>query len=239
MPCHFPPKSECAQRRRPRRPPFRLVESDGVGVTSSIRPMRMPARASARRADWAPGPGVLVPLPPVALILTWRAEMPSSLQRAAIGVSGVSIKLCMWCGLRTDVLGRQHGSVWRRLVTVGLDLHATGDTGDGFAARQIGDVDEGVVEGRENAGNAEDELALDAVSVRSGGGRLALLTSRTWGPSWMFSCAPRSTFFLGGMLTVNSCLTGADSWCCRAGAARTFRAPFSLVRDKRCPAPAR
>ena len=67
-----------AQRRRPRRPPFLLVESDGVGVTSSIRPMRMPARARARRADWAPGPGVLVPLPPVARILTWRAVIPSS-----------------------------------------------------------------------------------------------------------------------------------------------------------------
>lgn len=51
------------QRRRPRRPPLRRVESEGVGVTSSIRPIFMPARARARRADWAPGPGVLVPLP--------------------------------------------------------------------------------------------------------------------------------------------------------------------------------
>jgi hypothetical protein len=62
--------------------------------------------------------------------------------------------------LRTDVLGCQHGGVWGGLVTVGLDLHATGDTGDGFAARQIGDVDEGVIERRKDAGNAEDELAL-------------------------------------------------------------------------------
>jgi hypothetical protein len=62
--------------------------------------------------------------------------------------------------VRTDVLGSQHGSVWGGLVTVGLDLHATGDTGDGFAAGQIGDVDEGVVEGSEDAGNAENELAL-------------------------------------------------------------------------------
>lgn len=50
-------------RRRPRRPPLRRVESEGVGVTSSIRPIFMPERAKARRADWAPGPGVLVPLP--------------------------------------------------------------------------------------------------------------------------------------------------------------------------------
>jgi hypothetical protein len=69
--------------------------------------------------------------------------------------------------LRTDVLGRQHGSVWGGLVTVSLDLHATGDTGDGFAARQIGDVDEGVVEGGEDAGNAENELALGTVNSRS------------------------------------------------------------------------
>jgi hypothetical protein len=72
--------------------------------------------------------------------------------------------------LRTDVLGSQHGSVWGGLVTVGLDLHAAGDTGDGFAARQIGDVDEGVVEGRKDAGNAEDELALHIVSCALRGG---------------------------------------------------------------------
>lgn len=68
--------------------------------------------------------------------------------------------------LRTDVLGSQHGGVGRRLVTVGFDLHSTGDTGDGFAAGQIGDVDEGVVERGEDAGNAENELALEsAVNV--------------------------------------------------------------------------
>ena len=91
-----------AYRRRPRRPPFLLVESEGVGVTSSMRPIFMPERARARRADWAPGPGVLVELPdvvlvswssshiiprvyspPVARILMWRAVMPSSLQRTA------------------------------------------------------------------------------------------------------------------------------------------------------------
>ena len=50
----------------PRRPPFLRVESDGTLVTSSILPIRMPARASARSADCAPGPGVLEPVPPVA-----------------------------------------------------------------------------------------------------------------------------------------------------------------------------
>jgi hypothetical protein len=32
----------------------------------------------------------------------------------------------------SDVLGSQHGGVGRRLVTVGLDLHSSGNTGDGF-----------------------------------------------------------------------------------------------------------
>ena len=68
--------------------------------------------------------------------------------------------------VRTDVLSSQHGGVGGGLVTVGLDLHATGDTRDGFAARQIGDVDEGVVERGEDAGNAEDELALTDLGTK-------------------------------------------------------------------------
>lgn len=164
-----------AQRRRPRRPPFLLVESDGVGVTSSIRPMRIPARARARRADWAPGPGVLVPLPPVARILTWRAVIPSSAHVSS--GSNLSIPDHLTLAAGSNVLGCQHGGVGRALVTVGLDLHAllywsvyvacspyvctyTGDTGDGFAARKIGDVDEGVVEGSEDTGDTEDKLTL-------------------------------------------------------------------------------
>ena len=70
-------------KRRPRRPPFLRVESDGMGVTSSIRPIFIPARAKARRADWAPGPGVLVLLPPVARSLMCKAVMPNSLHFSA------------------------------------------------------------------------------------------------------------------------------------------------------------
>lgn len=66
-------------RRRPRRPPFLRVLSEGMGVTSSIRPIFIPERARALSADWAPGPGVLVLFPPVARSLMWRAVMPSSL----------------------------------------------------------------------------------------------------------------------------------------------------------------
>jgi hypothetical protein len=57
-----------------------------------------------------------------------------------------------------DVLGSQHGSVGGGLVTIGLDLHATGDTADGLTAGEIGDVNEGVVEASKDASNTEDEL---------------------------------------------------------------------------------
>jgi hypothetical protein len=49
-----------------------------VPCCSPMRPIFMPARARARRALCAPGPGVLVLLPPVARSLMCRAVMPSS-----------------------------------------------------------------------------------------------------------------------------------------------------------------
>lgn len=64
-------------------------------------------------------------------------------------------------------------------------------------------MDEGVVEGGEDAGDAEDELACESRSqyvvvygeiVRMG------RPSLTCGPREMFSCAVRSTFFFGAMV---------------------------------------
>ena len=49
-------------------PPL-LVESVGTGVTSSILPIFIPYLANALKALYAPGPGVLVSTPPLALIL--------------------------------------------------------------------------------------------------------------------------------------------------------------------------
>ena len=49
-----------------------------MGVTSSIRPIFIPERAKALRADWAPGPGFFVRLPPVARSLMCKAVIPSS-----------------------------------------------------------------------------------------------------------------------------------------------------------------
>lgn len=78
---------------RPRRPPFLRVESDGIGVTSSIRPIFMLERAKARRADCAPGPGVLVLFPPVARNLICKAVMPKLLHFSATS-----------CNIRNQIL---------------------------------------------------------------------------------------------------------------------------------------
>eukprot|EP00450_Noctiluca_scintillans_P001382 CAMPEP_0194500612 /NCGR_PEP_ID=MMETSP0253-20130528/18796_1 /TAXON_ID=2966 /ORGANISM="Noctiluca scintillans" /LENGTH=87 /DNA_ID=CAMNT_0039342469 /DNA_START=32 /DNA_END=295 /DNA_ORIENTATION=+ len=75
--------AKMAHNRRPRRPCPRRVQSVGMGVTSSIRPIFSPARARARSALWAPGPGVRVFVPPVARNLMWSAVIPNSLHRAA------------------------------------------------------------------------------------------------------------------------------------------------------------
>lgn len=59
-----------------------------------------------------------------------------------------------------DVLGGKHGGVRAGLVAVGLDLHAAGDADEGLAAGEVGHVDEGVIEGGEEVGNAEYLLTL-------------------------------------------------------------------------------
>jgi len=37
----------------------------------------------------------------------------------------------------SDILSSQHGGVWGRFVTIGLDLHSAGNTADSFAATGI------------------------------------------------------------------------------------------------------
>jgi len=46
-----------------------LVESVGTGVTSSILPILIPALAKALKAVYAPGPGLLIEVPPLPLNL--------------------------------------------------------------------------------------------------------------------------------------------------------------------------
>ena len=78
-----------------------------------------------------------------------------------------------------DILGSQHGSVGRRLVTIGLDLHSTyqsacsdsicpkeywwvgtSNTRNCFSAGKIGNMDECIVEGGVDVGDTENVLAI-------------------------------------------------------------------------------
>ena len=68
-----------------------------------------------------------------------------------------------------DVLSSQHGGVGRRLVAIGLDLHAAGDARDRLLAGQIGDVHESVVEGRKDVRNDEVTLALGKLGAELDG----------------------------------------------------------------------
>jgi len=47
--------------------------------------------------------------------------------------------------------------------------------------------------------------------------------------TWMFSCAPRSTFFLGGMLTVGYCSTERLRWGSTSGRLRDGRRARNCV----------
>jgi hypothetical protein len=146
-----------------------------------MRPILIPARARARRADWAPGPGVLVPLPAETSLVTcpsgFNFEGEHTASSTNLDVKSVDTKLL---AANSDVLSSQHGSVGGGLITIGFDLHTTGDTNDCLAATrkscqfpapncfdrvvflhepQIGDVDESIVERGEDTSNAKDELA--------------------------------------------------------------------------------
>ena len=62
--------------------------------------------------------------------------------------------------LTANVDGGKHSGVGGGLFSVSLDLHTTGDTGVGFTAGEIGDVNEGVVEVSLQVANTEDVLRL-------------------------------------------------------------------------------
>jgi hypothetical protein len=65
-----------------------------------------------------------------------------------------------------NVLGGKHSGVGGRFVAIGLDLHSSGNTNEGFSSRKIGDVNESVIEGSKEVGNSKDFLSvLDADSA--------------------------------------------------------------------------
>lgn len=65
-----------------------------------------------------------------------------------------------------NVLGGKHSSVRRGFISVGLDLHSSGDSHQSFSSRQISDVNECVIEGGKQVSNTEDFFSvLDADSA--------------------------------------------------------------------------
>ena len=160
--------------RLPRRPPFRRVLSVGMGVTSSVE----------RKRRYAYEPCVLYKQEierdrRVCVCVRARTNttnLHASASKSAEGrLSTRAGRLCAVAAGSTeldvqggdaellaassDILSSQHSSVGRRLIAISLDLHATGDTDEGLAAREIGNVDEGVVERGKDVSNTKDLLA--------------------------------------------------------------------------------
>jgi hypothetical protein len=79
---------------------------------------------------------------------------------------------------------------------------------------EIGNVDEGVVEGRKYAGYAEDEFTWWGWSVGVYRTTLSNLPSLTWGPREIFSCAGRAAFF-GGMIVAGYDEVASSEFDCR------------------------
>lgn len=131
-------------KRRPRRPPFLFVQSVGIGVTSSIRPIFIPDRARARRADCAPGPGVLVFVPPVARNLIWSAlidnwkkihiqQRSSHITFATINSMEPRTQNTYSFATFSYILSSKHCSIWGRFITICLYFHSTRHANNGFA----------------------------------------------------------------------------------------------------------
>jgi hypothetical protein len=60
----------------------------------------------------------------------------------------------------SDVLGGLHGGVWRVFISIRFDFHTTGNSGDGFFSRQIGDVNEGIIVRSVQVANAKHVFAI-------------------------------------------------------------------------------
>lgn len=74
---------------------------------------------------------------------TQRLGLDSS-SGSQLDVNGVDADLLQ---LLSDLLGGDHGGVWRALFLITVDLHSTGDLAVCFTSSQICDVNEGVIPG--------------------------------------------------------------------------------------------
>lgn len=78
-----------------------------------------------------------------------------------------------------DIDGCQHSRIRGGLVSVRLDLHAAGNSGQGFSAGQIGNMDEGVVPCGQDVADSEEFLILGNLRTKLDCGLLSFLCD--WG----------------------------------------------------------
>ena len=102
-----------AQSLLPLLPPPLLVLSVGMGVTSSILPIFIPKRAKALKAAWAPGPGVLDPVPPLALSLICKALIFKALHLVTTSWAAIIANIKFFTSIR------------RGFFSISFDFHTT------------------------------------------------------------------------------------------------------------------
>merc|ERR1711924_47403 len=86
---------------------------------------------------------------------TIRGDWGHILAAADLDVRGANAELL---AAHSNILGSKHRSIWGRLVTISLHLHASSDTDHGLTSSEIGDVHEGVVVRGVDVGHAENDL---------------------------------------------------------------------------------
>lgn len=133
-----------------------LVDLQTTSATSSLPPGRVGGnrRNILNPSNLQPSPRQR---PQCALRTRPRRLGPGSSSRPQLDVQRVDTQLL---DPSSHILGRQHGSVRRGLVTVGLDLHSSGHTAQRFLPGEIRDVDKCVVERGKDVRHAPDELSL-------------------------------------------------------------------------------
>lgn len=65
------------------------------------------------------------------------------------------------------ILGSQHGCIWRGLLSVSLHLHSTSYMADGFLAREIGNMDKGIIEGCKNVADTKYILSFSHLTSKA------------------------------------------------------------------------
>ena len=81
----------------------------------------------------------------------------SSSSSSELDVQGADLELL---ASLDDVMGSHHSGIGGRFFSISFDFHTTGDSDQGFAAREIGHVNKGVIEGSQDVGHSEDSFAF-------------------------------------------------------------------------------